>query len=442
MKIIKHLSILCLAILITACSTGPKKSSEGQENAVKEKTSQTPSNYLEFVPSIVRIETFDKSRFLESETAFFVDSNLIVSRLSPLIEATNAMVIPWDEKTKYKVDGFVAVDRINDLVLLKTSQVIRPGIPLESKIAVKDQKSIYLTKPTGNALPLHNGKVAKHGNVSGSMRYSVTNKFRSQSYGTPVFAGEKCIGLGYADVIDYENRNLVIPSDLIIALLQKQNEAPQPLIQLKSSTDKATSEANKHIKGLLIETDYGNIKIRLYNKTPEYRDNFIALVNENYYDSLLIHRVIKGFCIQSGAADTRYAGKTDVIGWKGPGYTLPAHIVPGLFHRRGVIGSPRKPDRGNSKRRSDGSQFYIVTGRTYSDLELDEIAKETGFNFTPKQRQVYKTVGGAPHIDGSYTIFGEVTEGMDIADKISAVAVDSEFRPLEDIRIRRISIIK
>jgi cyclophilin family peptidyl-prolyl cis-trans isomerase len=186
----------------------------------------------------------------------------------------------------------------------------------------------------------------------------------------------------------------------------------------------------------------GNIKIRLYNETPEYRDNFIALVKENYYDSLLIHRVIKGFCIQSGAADTRYAGKNDVVGWKGPGYTLPAHIVPGLFHKRGVIGSPRKPDRGNSKRRSDGSQFYIVTGRTYSDSELDDITRETGHQFTPEQRRVYKTIGGAPHIDGTYTIFGEVTAGMDIADKINAVPVDSEYRPLQDIRIRRITIIK
>ena len=229
---------------------------------------------------------------------------------------------------------------------------------------------------------------------------------------------------------------------LIADLYKKRSARPEPLRNLKSSADQATSAANSRIKGLLIETSYGNIRIRLFNQTPEYRDNFIALVRENYYDSLLIHRVIKGFGIQSGAADTRYATKDDVVGWKGPGYTLPAHVVPGLFHSRGMIGSPRKPDRENSKRRSDGSQFYIVTGRTYNDAELDEIEKENQHHFTAEQRQVYKTIGGAPHLDGTYTIFGEVTEGLSVADRISQVEVDSEFRPLDDIRVKRISILK
>ena len=100
-----------------------------------------------------------------------------------------------------------------------------------------------------------------------------------------------------------------------------------------------------------------------------------------------------------------------------------------------MIGSPRKPDRGNSKRRSDGSQFYIITGRTYSDTELNDIQKESGYHFSAAQRQVYKTIGGAPHIDGTYTIFGEVTAGMDIADKINQLPVNSDFRPLQDREI-------
>lgn len=439
---LRKYSLIIFAIILAACSSNPSKEQEKQDKKAAISQTETQLNYLDYVPSIVKLESFDQTRFLESETAFFVDSNLLVCRLSPLIESNIAFITPWNENQKYRIDGFLAVDRINDLVILKTSEVSRPGIPLAAKVVNNDQKSIYLTKPQGNALPLHKGSVKKHGNIGGSMRYQVTNQFRSQTYGTPVFSGEKCIGLGYADIIDYETQNMVIPSNLIVDLLNKASSNPQPLDQLKSSTDKATSEANKRIKGLLIETDMGNIKIRLYNETPEYRDNFIALVKENYYDSLLIHRVIKGFCVQSGAADTRYAGKNDVVGWKGPGYTLPAHIVPGLFHKRGVIGSPRKPDRGNSKRRSDGSQFYIVTGRTYSDSELNDITKETGYKFTAEQRRIYKTVGGAPHIDGTYTIFGEVTEGMDVADKINTVPVDSEYRPLQDIRVRRITILK
>jgi len=175
---------------------------------------------------------------------------------------------------------------------------------------------------------------------------------------------------------------------------------------------------------------------------PEYRDNFIRLAEEGFYDSLLVHRVIPGFGIQSGAADTRYAGKDDVVGWKGPGYTLPAHITPGKFHKRGSIGSPRKPDRDNSRKRSDGSQYYIVSGRTYNDTELNDIEKETGHRFTAEQRAVYKTQGGAPHLDGSYTLFGEVVSGMDVVDQIVRLDVGREFRPQKDVRVRKVKVLR
>lgn len=430
--------------MFASCSSGnkPEKAENTQPKQKQNQPASATVDYLAYVPSIAKLETFDQGRFLETETAFFIDTNLLVCRLSPVVEANEALITPWDATEKIKVNGFVAVDRINDLVLLNVSGPGRPGIPIETSLVPNQSISIYLTKPQGNTLPLHNGKVSSYGNVGGGLRYQVSNQFRTQSYGTPVFCQGLCIGLGYAELIDYENQNLVIPSTLISELRAKAATSVQPLSQLKSQTDRATGEANKRIKGLLIETDMGNIKIRLYNETPEYRDNFIALVKENYFDSLLVHRVIKGFCVQSGAADTRYAGTDDIVGWKGPGYTLPAHLIPGLFHRRGVIGSPRKPDRGNTKKRSDGSQFYIVTGRTYNDTELNDISAETGYQFTPAQRQVYKTTGGAPHIDGSYTIFGEVTAGMDVADRINAVEVNPDYRPLRDIRVRRISIIK
>jgi cyclophilin family peptidyl-prolyl cis-trans isomerase len=180
----------------------------------------------------------------------------------------------------------------------------------------------------------------------------------------------------------------------------------------------------------------------LFNETPEYRDNFIRLTKENYFDSLLIHRVIKDFGIQSGAADTRYAEPGDNVGWKGPGYTIPAHIVPGLFHKRGMIGSPRKPDTKNQRRRSDGSQFYIVSGRKYFDKELDELEEQNNYKFSSTQRQAYKTVGGAPHLDGTYTVFGEVLSGMDVVDKIVQVETDRQWRPIKDIRLKKVRILK
>ena len=430
--------------LLTACTSGKKQEQQKEKNLVsKEQPVRDNSGYRELIPSIVKIESFDNGRFLNSETAFFIDSNIIACRLTPLIDATGARIIPWNESTPYPISGFVAVDRINDFLLLKVEGIQRQGIPLFDGNAPRDAKTIYLTKPQSNTLPLHKGQVTGYGTAGGSMRYHVTNSFYSQSYGIPVFISpDKCIGIGYAEVIDYENQNMVIPSSLILDLLKKKQTPPQPLGNLKTAHSKAVSEANSKIKGLLIETDMGNVQIRLFNETPEYRDNFISLVRENYYDSLLIHRVIKGFGIQSGAADTRYAGKDDIVGWKGPGYTLPAHLVPGLYHKRGMIGSPRKPDKKNSKYRSDGSQFYLVTGRTYSDTELNDIEKETGFHFSAQQRQVYKTIGGAPHLDGTYTIFGEVTGGMDVADKISQVPANSDFRPLKNIRIRKISVTK
>jgi len=433
----------CL-VLLAGCVPGKKN--EGQEKKAgqqQEPTEQSTNAFTDIIPSIAQIETFDNGRFLESENAFFIDSNVLVCRLEPVINATHARVIPWDNTKQYPVAGFLAVDRVNGLVLLRVEGAGRKGIRLFTGTVSPETKSLYLTKPQGQTLPLHSGKVIRYGTVKGSKRYSLTNLFRSQSYGTPVFsAPDQCIGIGYSEIVDYESQNFAIPSGLIADLFGKKKNQPEPLQNLKSSTDQATSTANSKLKGLLIETDLGNIRIRLFNQTPEYRDNFISLAKENYYDSLLIHRVIKGFGIQSGAADTRYAAKDDVVGWKGPGYTLPAHVVPTFFHRRGMIGSPRKPDRENSKRRSDGSQYYIVTGRTYTDTELNEIEKENKYRFSPEQRQVYKTTGGAPHLDGTYTIFGEVTEGMAVADKINQVETDSEFRPLKDIRVKKVTILK
>ncbi|KJF42881.1 hypothetical protein LH29_15840 [Draconibacterium sediminis] len=225
-------------------------------------------------------------------------------------------------------------------------------------------------------------------------------------------------------------------------MLRKKNDTPEPLEMLKNTSNEKIAAENRKIKGLVLETDYGNITIKLFNETPEYRDNFIRLAKEHYFDSLLIHRVIADFGIQSGAADTRYAVPGANVGWKGPGYTIPAHIVPGVYHKRGMIGSPRKPDTENERQRSDGSQFYIVSGRKYFDKGLDELEEINNYKFSAEQRQVYKTIGGAPHLDGSYTIFGQVTSGMDVVDKIVQVETDRRWRPLEDIRIKRVRILK
>jgi cyclophilin family peptidyl-prolyl cis-trans isomerase len=356
--------------------------------------------------------------------------------------ATRAVITPFDETQSYEVSGFLAVDRINDLILIQVNGLKKRPVTLAQTTLPDNEKTIFFDKPQGNTVPLHEGKVLSYSQTLGSKLYRVTNQLRSKSVGSPLFSSAmECIGLGFIQIADYETQTFVTPSVFISDLVKKAGNV-QALSELQKQATEQERVSNSKVKGLIIETERGNIRIKLYNSTPQYRDNFIKLARENYFDDLLIHRVISDFGIQSGAADTRYATADDVVGWKGPGYTLPAHIVPGLYHKRGVIGSPRKPERENMRKRSDGSQFYIVTGRTYTDQELNDLEKEIDHKFTDEQRNTYKTIGGAPHLDGTYTIFGEVTEGLETADQIAKVEVDSEFRPKKDIRVKKIRILE
>ncbi len=188
----------------------------------------------------------------------------------------------------------------------------------------------------------------------------------------------------------------------------------------------------------VIETDLGDIELMLYNTTPQHRDNFIKLAREGFYDSLLFHRVIPQFMIQAGDPDSKNAPPGQPLGMGGPGYTLPPEI--GAPHLRGALAAARMPDQVNPEMRSSGSQFYIVQGRTWTDAELDAIERQNGVHYNEVQRQRYKEEGGAPFLDGKYTVFGEVVKGMEVVDRIAAEATDDKNRPLRDIRIRRIRI--
>ena len=286
-------------------------------------------------------------------------------------------------------------------------------------------------------MPLYAGASLQEKIVFGEKLVSISNSVLTVNIGTPVFLSNGYVlGAGTAIDLNYDRAYFAIPAQTINALMIR-NEQPKPL----STIGNPNAQRNSAIKKIILETDYGNITIRLFNETPAYRDNFVKLAEEGYFDSLLIHRVIRDFGIQTGAADTRNAKSDDVVGWKGPGYTIPAHVVPGLYHKRGAIGSPRKPDSANKEKRSDGSQFYIVTGRKYLDDELNEIEKENKIKFTPEQREVYKTIGGSPHIDGSYTVFGEVVSGLEIADRITLLPIQNDFRPVQDIRLKRVKIV-
>lgn len=185
---------------------------------------------------------------------------------------------------------------------------------------------------------------------------------------------------------------------------------------------------------VLIKTSYGNMVILLYNDTPKHRDNFIKLVKEGYYDGLLFHRVIQDFMIQGGDPNSRNASKGEMLGLGGPGYTISAEIRSNHFHKKGALAAARKGDAVNPDKASSGSQFYIVEGEVMTDQNLqDYVSSGKHAAFTPEEAKTYTTIGGTPHLDGEYTVFGEVIEGLSVLDKIASLPVDAYNRPIEDI---------
>ena len=244
---------------------------------------------------------------------------------------------------------------------------------------------------------------------------------------------------------------------------------------------------------LKIETTLGDIKVKLYNETPKHRDNFIKLAKEGTYNGTLFHRVIKDFMVQAGDPESKNAPKGKMLGTGDVGYTIPAEIVyPKYFHKKGALSAARQGDNVNPNKESSGCQFYIVTGKVFNDSTLigmeqqmnenklttifnslaqkhmkeiykmrkandedglydlqeklfaqaqEEAAKRPDFHFTKEQVETYTTVGGTPHLDGEYTVFGEVVEGMDIVDKIQNVKTDRSDRPEEDVKIVKVSLL-
>lgn len=436
-------TVFLMVFLLFSCNNKEKKPAEKKTETRQDPANDPNAGWVDVRSAIVKIDSYDGDRILESGQGFFVDDNIIATKYSLVNQANKVVVTPFDSKKKYTLNKYVAFDRINDLILLQVDDLQRKPIQLFPGTVPNSAKSMYISAASGKTIQLFSGKVLNLATIKGNKLYRITNRVRKSTFGMPIFvSNKKAIGIAYSAVADYEMQSFAIPSMYISQLLAKRMKEPKTLESLRSVSNEKVAAENRKIKGLVLETDMGNITIRLFNETPEYRDNFIKLAKEHFYDSLLIHRVIRNFGIQSGAADTRYAEKGDIVGYKGPGYTLPAHIVPGLFHKRGMIGSPRKPDTKNQRRRSDGSQFYIISGRKYFDSELDDIEKENHYKFSPEQRKAYKTVGGAPHLDGSYTIFGEVVSGMDVVDSIAKVETDRNWRPLKDIRLKKVKILK
>ena len=229
----------------------------------------------------------------------------------------------------------------------------------------------------------------------------------------------------------------------------KQNTMKQlfgTLLILLLATTLQAQDARPEVELL---TTKGKIRVVLYNETPQHRDNFLRLVREGFYDGVLFHRVINRFMIQTGDSVTSHIQQGEPIPDLPDAYKVPAEIrFPQYYHKRGALAAAREGDSVNPERASSMSQFYIVYGRIFNDAKLDKtqerVSKATNGNavFTPEMRATYKTIGGTPHLDGQYTVFGEVIEGLDVVEDIEFVKTDATDRPLEDVRIIRARVIE
>ena len=376
---------------------------------------------------IVSIVTFDHfNQKIKDGYGFYVAPDLIVTNLDWVQGAFKAQISKMDGKALENVTGYMAVDLARNLVLLHTGKRNSNFLKL-SAMSLPDSAYSLFTKD--KKLFVLRAKIA--GAASDAF---LEGDFQA---GKPLFAANHQL----AGLVQQRNDRLsIVTADTLMQFLKLKQDGVTPLFELRLLSNK---EYPHHtlIDGFNVVTDMGTIRIRLSNQLPEYRDNFIRLVTDHFYDSLLVHRVINSFLIQTGAADSKFAGRDDVVGWQGPGYTLPMMANKGLYHKRGAVAASKLPPERNPKNRSDGSQFYIIAGRVFSDAELDELEKQRGMKFTSDQRSVYTSIGGAPYLDGDYTVFGEVVAGMEVVDKIAKVAVYNTDRPDKDIRVKRIEAI-
>ncbi|MDG5799599.1 peptidylprolyl isomerase [Marinilabiliaceae bacterium ANBcel2] len=436
-KQIKALTILFLiSLLITACKTSSNSNDSSQTD---KETQVLRGSYNTNIKAVVELQTYDRyTRRINNGIGFYVDERTIITNYDLIQGAYRVRASSPGSHSRTNISGYTAYDLKNNLITLRTNSSNNDFLKVEPPIF--DTDSLYSLYKEGDNLMIRRYLSAKKIDNDSAIWYNLK---RETPVGNPLFYKDH----GLAGIIQKKENDdgttlyYAQNNSLIIDLLNKREDV-NDIINLSDKSNRVYP-SYKDIKGFNIITDMGNIEIKLYNETPKYRDNFIRLVSDNYYDNLMIHRVIRSFLIQTGAADTREEVPSDeMVGWQGPGHTIPMNIVPGLFHKRGAIAASKLPDAYNPRNESDGGQFYMISGRVFRDKELDELEEQKGITFTKEQREVYTTIGGAPHLDNDYTVFGEVVKGMELVDEISLMETNNKERPKKDIRIKTIEIIK
>ena len=229
-----------------------------------------------------------------------------------------------------------------------------------------------------------------------------------------------------------------------IKFMQKNKILFVLVLLLSSFTVSAHAKKKEKRAIVRIETSCGVVRVALFDETPQHRNNFLKLASEGYYDGTLFHRCIKDFMIQGGDPDSRNAAYGQLLGDGGPDYTIPAEFcLPYIYHWRGALAAAREPDDVNPEQRSSGCQFYIVYGKKQAPGDIKRVRSmlsEKGIELTPQMSDDYQMRGGTPHLDGQYTVFGEVIEGMDVVKQIQSVATDKNDRPIDDVVILKMNV--
>lgn len=381
--------------------------------------------YVQDAATQMRIVTYDAmGDSIGQCMATYVAGDIVAAPLSLIRGAHSAKAATLTAPDQYPIYGYTAFDFRTDLVLLRVGKR-------------RSDISPICPEPTVGSDTLF-GITANHDDKIFKKRVSADNAPATDiEPGAAIFDNAGRV----RQIVGADGKR--IQGADIDSLRIRQTARHASVYDLRLQTGREYISYTK-VAGFKVRTSMGDFFIKLYDDVPQYRDNFIKLVSDGYYDSLLVHRVLPSFLIQTGAADSKYAKPGDMVGWQGPGYTLPNIEKQNHFHKRGAVASSKLPRDRNPENKCDGGQFYVVSGRTFTDKELDKIAQEEHITFSDEQRKTYKTVGGAPHLDGEFVVFGEVTQGMDVVDRISRVELggDKGDRPVKDIRVWSITLVR
>ncbi|MFC0876015.1 peptidylprolyl isomerase [Saccharicrinis sp. FJH2] len=429
----KNLLYILVITFLFSCGNSKKK-----QNEPKKSNSTDVEQYRKNFLANTEIITYDQYASKDQTgNGVQVGDKIVAIPFSLSSNAYSVRIIYKGSDIEPMARGYLWYDITQNILLLRVSGKPHKFPELLSTDVPKD---LYGLKIIDSKLRKFNCQRDSAVIIKKLKMYTVNSPYADP--GTALFtADHKLAGVITTVSKDGTDLKVIYPAYRLKAVTDTLSDNFKPISKLRFKTDKVYPKP-EDVKSFTVETTMGNFEIKLSDKLPEYEKNFIRLSSDGYYDSLLIHRVLHNFLIQTGAADTRYAKKDDPVGWKGPGYTLPTEIIPGLYHKRGAVAASKLPKYKNKYNRTDGSQFFIISGRIFTDEELNDIEQAKQITFTPEQRKTYTTVGGAPIYDGDFTVFGEVIKGMNVVDSIAAVATNDKDKPLKDIRIKKIRIIE